>query len=609
MITGSDAKNQDMAVPTGNRVMYRIGDFLRIKGVVTEETIEKALEIQRKESERLGARGTRRRRLGDIMIDDLGVDRHQVYQALAELYGFREIEVGPAWLDSDRLEGIESLLEQLQEDFRSQVVNRRLLPTLELGNLVILAADPTDSFASILASRLGYRKYEVAYFRFEDIDKLIGRVAPHRNEFLEIIEEASESAEFIDDELGIDEDALDAEINQSLLGSLIEGCLVEAVRRGVSDIHVIPREGNRTEFHFREDGKLYLFHAQDGTKPEAILAVVKDRTINIDRFERERGQDGFIQRKIDDHLIRFRVSVLPIVGKEFERKLESIVIRILDDRKVIADLDRLGLQGLTRERFIESITKPQGIVILTGPTGSGKSTTLVAALNQVMDSSVNVLTVEDPVEYIIPLARQIKINYEKLTFEHAVRAILRHDPDIVMVGEMRDLDTAQIAIKLANTGHLTFSTLHTNDAPSAVSRLYKMGVEPFLIANAINIVVAQRLVPTLCPLCKKRIEKLDWTLARSLGFTDEELSTHEFYEAVGCDECRQGYKGRTGIHEALLFTKTIRRLILEAGEMVNEEAIREQAVAEGMITLRASGRVRILEGITTLEAVAAVTTE
>ena len=600
--------------PGLTRGAYRIGDFLKARGIVDGEKIDKAIAIQRDEAERPGSRWTRRRRFGDILIEDLGIDRHTVNKAISELYGSKEIHLEPKTIEQERLESIRKLLDGLPDEVRTQVINRRVIPFVggpeTNGTIQILASDTTDPTIEILTSRLGPQKYEVAYVRQKELDEFINLIAPPKNEFLEIIEEVSQAAEVIEEEeLRIDEEALDAEINQSLLGSLVEGSLVEAVRRGVSDIHIVPKEGNRTEFHFREDGKMYLWYTQEKTKPEAVSAVLKDRSINVDRFERERAQDGFIQRKIDGHVIRFRVSVLPIIGQEFERKLESIVIRILDDRKVITDLDKLGLQGKTKEAFTQSIQKPQGIVILTGPTGSGKSTTLVAALYYVMDPSVNVLTVEDPVEYMIRGARQLKISEDKLNFEQAVRAILRHDPDIVMVGEMRDLQTAQIAIKLANTGHLTFSTLHTNDAPSAVSRLYKMGVEPFLIANAINVVVAQRLVPTLCSKCKRPIKNLDPSIPQSLGFTEEEIKTTAFYEAVGCDACRMGYKGRAGIHEALLFTKAIRRMILQAGEVVDEEAIREQAIAEGMMTLRASGRERIKQGITTFEAVAAATTD
>jgi type IV pilus assembly protein PilB len=249
-------------------------------------------------------------------------------------------------------------------------------------------------------------------------------------------------------------------------------------------------------------------------------------------------------------------------------------------------------------------------VILTGPTGSGKSTTLVAALHQVIDPSVNVLTVEDPVEYIIRGARQLRIG-PKMNFDLAIRGILRHDPDIVLVGEMRDKASAEIAIKLANTGHLTFSTLHTNDAPSAVSRLYKMGIEPFLIAYAINIIVAQRLIRTLCEACKRPIPKdeVDVDACVKFGFTEEDLENHTIYEAAGCDKCSGGYKGRAAIHEALFFSREVRSLIMRSGDDVDEEAIRDQAVKDGMWTLRRSGIERIMEGRSTIEEIASATTD
>jgi type IV pilus assembly protein PilB len=249
------------------------------------------------------------------------------------------------------------------------------------------------------------------------------------------------------------------------------------------------------------------------------------------------------------------------------------------------------------------------MVIMTGPTGSGKSTTLVAALHQVIDPSVNVLTVEDPVEYVINGARQLKIGY-KMNFEQAIRSILRHDPDIVLVGEMRDKETAEVAIKLANTGHLTFSTLHTNDAPSAVARLYKMGIEPFLIAYAINIIVAQRLVRKLCEDCKKKVTSIDEALVEAAGLNISEWKNYPIYEPKGCEKCNKtGYKGRIAIHEALYFTKEIRQIIVRSGIEVDEEKIRIQAKKDGMLTLRESGLDKVKLGITSIEEVLAGTTE
>ncbi len=298
-----------------------------------------------------------------------------------------------------------------------------------------------------------------------------------------------------------------------------------------------------------------------------------------------------------------------MVGTELKNKFESIVIRILDDRKVITDLDKLGLTGIARENFVKAINQPQGMVILTGPTGSGKSTTLVAALYQVITPEVNVLTVEDPVEYVIEGARQLKIGF-RMNFEQAIRSILRHDPDIVLVGEMRDKETAETAIKLANTGHLTFSTLHTNDAPSAVARLFKMGIEPFLIAYAINLIVAQRLIRTLCPNCKKKQSNFDEVIMGAAGLNIAEWRDHTPYEAAGCDECNgTGYKGRMAIHETLYFTKEIRQLIVKSGSDVDEEKLRIQAKKDGSITLRDSGLEKVKMGLTTIEEVLSATSE
>ncbi|MFQ6113247.1 MAG: GspE/PulE family protein, partial [bacterium] len=360
--------------------------------------------------------------------------------------------------------------------------------------------------------------------------------------------------------------------------------------------------------YFRIDGKLQPWYASTEIKPEAVVAVIKDRAINIDRFDRAVAQDGYIQRKVDGYYIRFRVSVIPIVGVEFDRRFESVVIRILDDRKVITDLEKLGLQAQALQDFKSSIEQPQGMIILTGPTGSGKSTTLVAALSHVMDPSKNVLTVEEPVEYLINGARQIKLN-PKLNFDQALRSILRHDPDIVMVGEMRDLKSAEIAISLANTGHLTFTTLHTNDAPSAISRLYMLGVEPFLIANAINIVMAQRLVRRLCPECKHPEHNPNPEFLLRLGFTKEEINKTTFYKPVGCKHCFEGYKGRLAISEALLFNKEIRHEILRAKDEIDEEALRRIAEENGMLSLRESGKERIKQGLTTMKEVVAATVE
>lgn len=585
----------------------KIGYTLLKKGIIDYEILEKSLRVKETEDKK------NRRNLGQILVSDFSIDHDAVFREVANLYAFREIYLADETLDAERITFIKKLLDGLSDIYRSLLIETKLLP-LKFDEkvsekLIIVASDPTDRRIPVIARNFGVKKYEVCYCRYKDLQNLMEQVVPPENEFLKLLETSKIGME-VKEEEGVDEETLEAEISKSALVNLVEGAIVEAVRQGASDIHIIAREGNRTDFLFRIDGNLKIWHTQENTMPEAIAAVVKDRSKNIDRFEREMSQDGFIQRVIDGHQLRFRVSIMPIVGTEYKHKFESIVIRVLDDRKVITDLSKLGLQGPARDFFYKAISKPQGIIILTGPTGSGKSTTLIAALHQVIDPTVNVLTVEDPVEYIIKGARQLKIGH-KMNFDLAIRGILRHDPDIVLVGEMRDKETAEIAIKLANTGHLTFSTLHTNDAPSAISRLFKMGVEPFLIAYAINIIVAQRLIRTLCKICKRPTKKneIDYDVYTKFGFTREQLDTRTVYEAVGCEKCNGGYKGRAAIHEALYFTREIRNMIVKSGSEVDESAVREQAEKDGMWTLRRSGIERILEGNTTLEEIAAATTE
>jgi type IV pilus assembly protein PilB len=587
----------------------KIGYTLLKKGIIDFETLEKSLKMKDSDDNKKN-----RKNLGQILVTEFGADHDAVFREVANLYAFREVFLNDEKVDDGRIGFVKKYIEQLSDQQREMMIQSKMLPfkfdERQPDKLIIIAADPTDRNLPIVARSFNVKKYEICYVRLKDLQSFLDKVAPAQNEFLKLLEDnkitVDESGSGEEGE--VDEQALEAEISKSALVNLFEGCLVEGVRKDVSDIHIVAAEGNRTNFMFRIDGNLRIWHVQENTVPEAVLAVVKDRTKNVDRFEREMSQDGFIQRVIDGHQMRFRVSIMPIVTTEFKHKFESIVIRILDDRKVITDLEKLGLQGPARGFFYKAINKPQGIIILTGPTGSGKSTTLIAALYQVIDPTVNVLTIEEPVEYIIKGARQLKIS-TKMGFEEAIRGILRHDPDIVLVGEMRDKITAETAVKMANTGHLVFSTLHTNDAPSAIARLYKMGIEPFLLAYAINVIVAQRLIRTLCKVCKQPIESNEKDDLLKFGFSEEDVSTHTFYKAVGCEKCNGGYKGRAAIHEALYFTKAIKDIILNAGEKVDENAVREQASKDGMWTLRRSGMERMKEGSTSLEEIISNTTE
>lgn len=580
-----------------------IGNLLLNRGVINEDQLQNALQLLNEEPVHSN------RRIGQILHQDLNLDRHMVMREIASIYAFDEIFYGFDQLDEDQLEIVRAHIEDLPKEIVDELVHEKAVPVAKSStSLTIATPDPSNPSLSTIISKLNFKEFDIRYCRFELIEDTLSKVYEQKNEFLDLLEDIDmEDGQISDTEEDIDEAEIDAEINQSMLNSLVEGMLVEGVRRGVSDMHIIPSGPTTTDIRFRTDGKLQLWYQQKNVKPEAITAVIKDKTRNVDRFERDSSQDGFIQRAVDNYNIRYRVSIMPMVGAQFERKFESVVIRILDDREVITDLNVLGLQERAKADFVKAIEKPSGIVIITGPTGSGKSTTLVAALYYVIDPTKNVLTIEEPVEYLIKGARQLKIS-NNMSFDQAIRGILRHDPDIVLVGEMRDLQTAEVAIKMANTGHLTFSTLHTNDAPSAVSRLYKMGIEPFLIANAVNLVMAQRLVRRLCS-CKEVYEPHPETL-RGIGFTDDEIRNNTFYKAVGCEKCfNTGFKGRVAIMEALYFSKEIKRIILESGGEIDEELIKETAVKNGMLTLRASGRERIKKGVTTAEEIMAITVD
>lgn len=585
-------------------IRRHIGDILVNQGVITEEQLQNGLSILAEEPKESN------RRLGQILYQDLGLNRHQIMKQISQIYAFREVLKDTVDIPGEVIDHIKENIEELPKEIIDELVHYKAVPFQKTKDTIIIAAaDPSDPNIQSIINKLNFKQTELVYCKYETVEEILSKAYEQKNEFLDLLEEIDyEEASLDQTQEEIDEEEIDAEINQSMLNSLVEGMLVESVRQGVSDMHIVPSSPTTTDIRFRVDGKLQLWYQQKNVKPEAISAVIKDKTRNVDRFERDSSQDGFIQRQIDGVGIRYRVSIMPIVGKQYDRKFESVVIRVLDDRNVIRDLDKLGLQKHAKENFIKSIQKPSGIVIITGPTGSGKSTTLVAALYYVIDPTKNVLTVEEPVEYIIEGARQLKIS-NHMTFDQSIRGILRHDPDIVLVGEMRDLKTAEIAIKLANTGHLTFSTLHTNDAPSAVSRLYKMGVEPFLIANAVNLIVAQRLIRRLCNNCKEEFTPHPET-AKGIGFTEEELKTTTFYKAVGCEKCNSsGYKGRAGIHEALYFSKEVKQMILEAKGDIDEGAIKDLAVSQGMLTLRGSGRERIKEGISTIEEIVAATIE
>lgn len=610
--TRADAQSLEAKADRPRQGQDRVVQAILSRSLVSEETVAEAVDTKRQDR--------RKDPLWRVLAEHPEVDRDMVYQQAALTYAFR---LAPIKERAPEVEFVKTVLDSLSEHVRDELLTLGVAPYgyvqdqgTGMRKLVFITDDPMRPDLLRVMHALALERFELYYAPRTVVRRVIEEAYPRKNEYLERIRDSNDDAAF---DLGtsfesgenklLDEEALEAEISRSALINLVEAVLVESVRMGVSDIHIFPNANRKTEVHFRLDGRLQHWHTEEKGHPEALLAVLKDNAINVDRFERDTAQDGFIQRWVDDTLIRYRVSVLPIANANPDVRAESIVIRVLDDRKVLTDLAKLGLLPFAQEQFNKAIRQPNGMVILTGPTGSGKSTTLVAALSQVVSPEVNVLTVEDPVEYMIPGVRQIQLSH-KLSLEGALRAILRHDPDIVMVGEMRDKATAELGVKLANTGHLTFSTLHTNDAPSAVSRLYKMGLEPFLIAYAINLVVAQRLMRTLCPDCKV-VEEADALLAKQLGFSEDDLEEVEFYGPSGdsgCSTCKgRSYKGRRAVAEALYFSPGIRELIVDAGETIDEDGIRDKAVEEGMLTLQASARELVRMGETSLEEMLRVT--
>ncbi len=548
-----------------------------------------------------------KRSIIDILAEEFSISRDALHLEVAKFYSFRVVDLtdrSPRTLSSA---AVNKLIGELPQSINQLAFKHKVLP-YEMGEgqpekLVVVTPNPSDREVYEVARAFPYKKFEICYMSGRDWAEYWRQITLDKQQGSQESETGGSVFEEEDSEL---DSVLDKEINRSELIALVESVFTDAVRVNASDIHIIPRAPRRTEIMFRLDGQLTLWRKVEDARAEAVVAIVKGKSAHLDRFERMAAQDGSAQKVVDNQVIRFRMSVLPIISRSSVGKFESVVVRVLREANTAVTLETLGFDPYSLRVFKDAIAKPHGIVILTGPTGSGKSTTLVAALRAVMKPSLNTITVEDPPEYLIEEARQVKLNH-KLDFDGAMRAILRHDPDIVMLGEIRDRVTADIAIKLANTGHLTFTTLHTNDAPGAVSRLFKMGVEPFLIAQAVNIVVGQRLLRKLCERCKKPAVNIGNQALLRFGLTQQEAESTTIYRAVGCPNCIEGYKGRTAIHESLYISPQIREIILDSKDKINLDAIREEALRHGMQSLRRSGIELVKKGVTTIEEVAATT--
>lgn len=388
-----------------------------------------------------------------------------------------------------------------------------------------------------------------------------------------------------------------SEIDDAPIVRFVNKILLDAIKRGASDIHVEPYE-KFFRIRYRQDGMLHEIANPPANLASRLSARIKVMS-RMDIAERRIPQDGRIKMAISkNRSIDFRVNTCPTLYGE------KVVLRILDPTSAQLGIEKLGFESDQQEAFLKAISKPYGMILVTGPTGSGKTVTLYTALNILNQPDVNISTAEDPVEITVSGINQVNVNVKTgLTFAEALRAFLRQDPDIIMVGEVRDLETAEIAVKAAQTGHLVLSTLHTNDAPQTLNRLMQMGIPAFNIASSVLLIMAQRLARRLCEHCK-RVENLPPEVLLDAGFREQELGTFIVYGPVGCDKCTKGYKGRVGIYQVMPITEGMNRIILEGGNVME---ISEQANREGVADLRASGLKKVKSGVTSLEEIDRIT--
>ena len=560
----------------------RLGEILLREGLVTREQLAQALAEQKNSKHRLG-----------YVLVKLGlVQELEITKVLARQYRM------PA-VDLSRFEVDPKIIKLVPADLATKSV---VLPLKREGRtLTVAMADPTD--LGLLEDLKFITRFDLfpviagEYTLRNLIEKHYEQSDQELQSILKDMEETGEDVEVVEQEE--DEAATQAQIDDAPVVKLINGLLTDAVRRGASDIHIEPFE-HEIRVRYRIDGALLEIMRPPLKMKAALTSRVKILSqLNI--AERRVPQDGRLKLKMGSRVIDFRVSTLPVLFGE------KIVLRILDKGNLTLDLTKFGFEPKAEKDLMKAILNPYGMVLVTGPTGSGKTTTLYSALSRINTPEVNIMTAEDPVEYNLMGINQVLVRTEiGLTFAAALKAFLRQDPNIIMIGEIRDLETGGIAIKAALTGHLVLSTLHTNDAPSTITRMIDMGIEAFNVASAVNLVVAQRLVRRICKECKAEHKYTDPELS-ALGTDLERLRQLTFMKGTGCDVCSgTGYKGRAGLYEVMALSPELRRMILRGSSVVE---IRDQAVADGMLTLRMDGMKKIERGITTLEEVVKETAE
>ncbi len=552
----------------------RLGNILVERGYISVEQLHAALEEQRKGTGKL---------LGEILTEKGFCSDDQVIECLATVYGVPYAKLEPRLADPKALDVLP----------REYIEKNLVFPLFKIRHtLTVAVCEPTNLFLIDELRSLTGSEVQVVATSAKDIRRMITTLPDSKTFVIDDIIEDNAQAEVTLIETAIEDISDSTEYaGQSPVIRLVNYIIYNAVKEGASDIHIEPAD-RCMRVRYRIDGKLY----KSLEVPTNLLGAVTSRIkimASLDISERRLPQDGRVHVLLDGRKIDLRISTFP------GSRGEKTAIRVLDTRSVSLNLRDLGFAEEVLTPLQSAIQAPNGIILVTGPTGSGKSTTLYACLNEIASMENNVCTVEDPIEYHLPLINQFQVQERVgLTFSKALRTLLRQDPDVIMVGEVRDEETARTAIQAALTGHLVFSTLHTNDAPSAITRLINMGVEPYLIGAALNMVLAQRLVRRICPKCRETYDP-PRTLRKAIermGYTIE-----KFYKGLGCRKCRNtGYSGRVGVHELMLISDELRDAIVAGGSVVE---LRKIGAEYGMVTLRRDGFRKVREGLTSVEEV------
>lgn len=558
-----------------------LGNMLVKTGRISEEQLARALELQKRNEEKLG----------DILVKTGALSSEE---ELSEFIG-KQLNIGAMRLADIELNP--EVVKMIPPDIARKFT---VIAVSKLGKTLIVAiSDPNDiyvldavkfitgcSVQPVISPEKAIQKAIDTYY--EDTGGLDQILKGLKEEDLEVIEQS--------EEIPTEQD-LRSQVQDKPLVKLVDSIVADAIRRGCSDIHIETYE-RKIRVRYRLDGNLHEMSPLPFKYRAAIVSRIKIMA-DLDISERRLPQDGRIKVKFGDRAVDLRVSVLPTIFGE------KVVMRILDPKSVNVDLTKLGFPEQSLKEFEKTIRLPFGMILVTGPTGSGKTTTLYSALKQINKTDINILTVEDPVEFNFEGINQVAVKSDiGLTFAASLRSFLRQDPDVIMVGEIRDSDTAEIGVRAALTGHLVFSTLHTNDAPSTIDRLIDMGIPNYLVASCVRLIMAQRMVRKICPNCKHQVQIPSETL-QMLGLTDNEIKDLKVYEGKGCAECNNtGYSGRTGIFEVMPMSPAIERMILSKASSVE---VREQAITEGMLTLRIAALEKLKKGITTVGEVLSAT--